>query len=214
MQSATGSVYFSTMFNKSPGRGRRPGRPDTRATVLAVARRRFLAEGYQSVTLRSVATEAGVDAALVSYFFGSKKGLFGAALALPANPPDLLRGALAGDPATLPERVLGTLLRAWDDPVQGGPLRAMVTAAVQDPDLGRLLQEVLEREMIDRIAEHIGGADARLRAAAFASQLSGVVFSRYLMRLEPMASMDVDEITRFFAPGLRAALHGPRPVRR
>ena len=151
--------------------------------------------------MRSVAAEAGVDAALVSYFFGSKKGLFGAALALPANPPDLLRGALAGDPATLPERVLGTLLRAWDDPVQGGPLRAMVTAAVQDPDLGRLLKEVLEREMIDRIAEHIGGADARNRAAAFASQLSGVVFARYLLRLDPVATMDVDELTRYFAPG-------------
>ena len=166
------------------------------------------------MTMRSVAAEAGVDAALVSYFFGSKKGLFGAALALPANPPELLRGALAGDPASLPERVLGALVRAWDDPVQGGPLRAMVDRGGAGPGPRPPAPEVLEREMIDRIAEHLGGADARYRAAAFASQLSGVVFSRYLMRLEPVASMDVDELTRFLAPGLRAALHGPRPVRR
>src|SRR6187551_854411 len=110
-------------------RGRRPGRPETRTQVLAVARRRFLAEGYQAVTLRSIATEVGVDVALVSYFFGSKRGLFGAALALTANPPDLLLAALPGDPASLPERVLARLLAAWDDPRQGGPLRVLVTAA-------------------------------------------------------------------------------------
>ncbi|MGZ4597086.1 MAG: helix-turn-helix domain-containing protein, partial [Actinomycetes bacterium] len=103
--------------------------------MLDVARRRFLAEGYARVTLRSIAAEAGVDVALVSYFFGSKKGLFGAALALPANPPELLLGALAGDPATLPERVLRTLVHAWDDPQHGAPLRVMVTAAVQDREV-------------------------------------------------------------------------------
>jgi AcrR family transcriptional regulator len=205
------------MLNKMPartGRGRRPGRPETRNQVLDVARSRFLAEGYQAVTLRSIAAEAGVDVALVSYFFGSKKGLFGAALALPANPPELLRGALPGDPATLPERVLTTLLTAWDDPGQGGPLRIMVTAAVADRELARLLKEVLEREMIDRIAEHIGGADARNRAGAFAAQLAGLVFTRYVLRIDPVATMPVDELTRYLAPGLRAALHGPRPAPR
>ena len=205
------------MMNKVPagtGRGRRPGKPETRAEVLEVARRRFLAEGYQAVTLRSIAAEAGVDVALVSYFFGSKKGLFGAALALPANPPEVLLQALPGDPATLPERVLTALLHVWDDPEQGAPLRVMVLAAVQDPELSRLLREVLEREMIDRIAEHIGGADARFRAGAFATQLAGVVFARYLLRLDPVASMTGDELTRHLAPGLRAALVGPRSVRR
>jgi len=80
-------------------RGRRPGRPETRAEILAVARRRFLAQGYQAVTMRAVAEDAGVDAALISYFFGSKKGLFGATLALSANPPEILLGARC--PATL-----------------------------------------------------------------------------------------------------------------
>lgn len=70
-------------------RGRRPGSPDTRAAILAVARRRFLEDGYHAVTLRSVG-EADVDLALISYYFGSKKGLFGAALALGANPAELL----------------------------------------------------------------------------------------------------------------------------
>ena len=205
------------MMNKSPartGRGRRPGKPETRAAVLDVARRRFLAEGYQAVTLRSIAAEAAVDVALVSYFFGSKKGLFGAAMALPTNPPEVLLRAMPGDPATLPDRVLTALLRVWDDPEQGGPLRVMVLSAVQDPELSRLLKEVLEREIVDRIAEHIGGPDARYRAGAFTTQLAGVVFARYVLRIDPVASMTADELTRHLLPGLRAALHRPRPARR
>jgi AcrR family transcriptional regulator len=68
-------------------RGRRSGNPDTRAEILAIACRRLVADGYYGVTMRAIAAEAGVDAALISYYFGSKKGLFGAALALSANPP-------------------------------------------------------------------------------------------------------------------------------
>jgi AcrR family transcriptional regulator len=181
--------------------------------VLDIARRRFLAEGYQAVTLRSIAAEAGVDAALVSYFFGSKRGLFGAALALTANPPELLLAALPGDPASLPERVLAGLLAAWDDPQQGGPLRVLVTAAVQDPGVARLLTDAFEHEMVDRVADHVGGPHARHRAGAFVAQLAGLVFTRYVLRLEPLASMTADEIVRHFAPALRAALLGPRPVR-
>jgi AcrR family transcriptional regulator len=200
------------MNNPSARRGRRPGRPETRRQILEVARRRFLGDGYEAVSLRSVAAEAGVDAALISYFFGSKKGLFGAALALSINPPEVLRGALEGDPAGLPERLLGALMRAWDDPEDGDSMRVLVAAAVQDPDLGRLLREVIEHEMVGPIAERLRGPAARSRAAALLTQLAGVVFARYLLALEPIATMPRDELTRYLAPGLRATLGGPRPT--
>ena len=107
------------------------------------------------------------------------------------------------------------LLDTWDEPAHGGPLRAMVGGAVQDPELAQLLKEVLERELIDRIAEHIRGANARYRAAAFATQLAGVIFARYILALDPVATMTVDELVRHLSPGLRAVLRGPtsRPVR-
>lgn len=202
-------------MNKSgrASRGRRRGSPDTREAILTVARRRFLADGYGPVTLRSIAAEAGVDAALISYFFGSKKGLFGAVLGLAVNPPEVLAAALHGDPATLPERVLRAMLTAWDDPERAAPLLFMVRAAVQEPELARLVRGILEQEMITRVAEHVGGPGAGARAGAFGAQLAGVIFARYILAVEPVASMTADELIEHLAPGLRAVLYrrAPRP---
>ena len=195
-------------------RGRRSGTPDTRAEILAVARRRLVADGYHGVTMRAIAAEAGVDAALISYYFGSKKGLFGAALALTANPPVALRAAIAGDPTTLPERVIRTLIASWDDPGRGEPLRLFVAAAAQEPDVARLLREVLETEMLHLLADSFGGGDATARAAAFGAQLAGLIVVRYWLAIDPIASMSVDELVRFASPGLHAAMRGPAGVHR
>ncbi|MBL7489855.1 TetR family transcriptional regulator [Frankia sp. AgB1.9] len=195
-------------------RGRRTGSPDTRGRVLEIARRRFLADGYRAVTLRSVATEAGVDVALISYFFGSKRGLFGAALGLAANPAELLRAALPGDRATMPERVLRTLLTTWDDPVHGPRLRVLATTVAQEPEFTRMFRELVQREMTEQMAEYVGGADAPARAAVFTTQLAGVIFARYVLALEPIASLPADELVRHLVPGLRAVLYGPVGVPR
>jgi AcrR family transcriptional regulator len=192
------------------GRGRPPGRTDTRADILAVARRRFLGDGYDRVTLRSVADEAGVDVALISYHFGSKRGLFGASMQLPANPPELLASALAGPLNTLPERLIRTVLAAWGDPERGAALRALAEAAIREPEVARLFREMAEREMIGRIAERIGGPDASRRGALAASQMAGMIFMRYVLGIEPLASMPADELVARMTPAVRAALAGPR----
>jgi AcrR family transcriptional regulator len=197
-------------MNKSRPRGRPRGRTQTREDILAVARRRFLAEGYDRVTMRSVADEAGVDAALISYHFGSKRGLFGACLQLPANPPDVLRAALPGPPATLPERLIRTVLTTWDDPDRTAALRALAAAAIQDPEVARLFREMAEREIVGVIAERLGGADAQRRAAVAASQVAGLIFLRYVLRIEPLASLPADEVAARMAPAMRAVLAGPR----
>lgn len=196
-------------------RGRRAGKPETRAEILEVARRQFLAGGYQGVTMRGVAREAGVDQALVAYYFGSKKGLFGAALALTVNPPELMRSVLAGGLDTFPERVLRTVVSVWDDPELGQPLRMLVASAAHEPEILRLLREVVQSEMAQALADALGGADASARAGAVAVQIGGLIVMRYWLQMEPVASMAVDDLVRYAAPGLRAAMRGPdrRPPR-
>ena len=62
----------------APPRGRRPkGQgPDLRETILDAAEALFSRHGFYGVTVRQVATEAGVDTALIHYYFGAKRELF------------------------------------------------------------------------------------------------------------------------------------------
>lgn len=152
-----------------------------------------------------------MDVALISYHFGSKKGLFGAALALAANPTELLARELAGPLNSLPERLVSKMLNVWDDPVTGEPLRALLAGVVRDPDVARLFREAVEREIIARIAERIGGPNATNRAGVTVAQIVGLLMSRYVLCLEPIASMSAGELSARLAPTLRAALTGPRP---
>lgn len=193
-------------MNKT-ARGRRPGGgSDSRQAVLDAAHRLFLAEGYQSVTMRSIAAEAGVDVALVSYYFGSKQALFGAAMRLAANPAEVIGEVLRGGRADLAQRLLRALVTTWDDPARGGPLRTLVGAAGQEPGVARLLREMFERELIGPLAETVGGRDAQARAAFVAAQLSGLVFSRYVLEIEPVAAADADDVVRLLGPALEQIL--------
>lgn len=167
---------------------------------------RFLADGYQAVSLRAIAAEAGVDVALVSYYFGSKQGLFAATMALPMNPADIFQEVLKGDLKTLPERALRALLAVWDTEETGAPLRTMAVTAVSDPEVTRLLRELVGRELIELLAARLGEPHGRERAGAFTAQMAGVIFSRYLLKLEPIASMPADDVVRHLVPSLKAAL--------
>ncbi len=190
----------------SVARGRRSGESNAKDLIRDAARRRFLADGYHDATMRSIAADAGVDVALVAYYFGSKRGLFTAAMSLKINPAELVHAALQAELHTLPTRMLRDMLTAWDDPSNRAPLLETMTAATSDPQLRQLAAEAVEREIVIPIAERIGGNDANRRAAAFCAQMSGILFSRYLLRIEPIASMAVDDIINALTPSLTATL--------
>lgn len=190
-------------MNKSRGRGRPRGGSPARGQILDAARTLFFASGYEAVTLRAIANAAGVDVALISYYFNSKRGLFTAVMQLQVNPPDVLLGSLAGELAHLPERILAGMLAIWDDPDRSGALRAVYRGAGSDPDLSRLLRELLGRELIGPIAEHLGGPDATARASCIVSQVAGLIFLRYVLQVEPLASMPAQAVVTTAAAGMR-----------
>lgn len=203
-------------MNKQRGRGRpraasdARGRPradsGTREQILRAGGRLFFTAGYRNVTLRSIAAEAGVDSALISYYFGSKRGLFAAVMQLGVSPPDVVRQSLPGDPARVAERIIAKVLAVWDDPVMGTPLVAMIGSAGSDPDANRLFRELIEGEILDVIAGYLGGREASARAGIAASQIAGLIFMRYVLRAEPVATMPAQELVRHAAPALRTTL--------
>ncbi len=166
------------------------------------------------MTLRSIALAAGVDVALVSYYFGSKQALFAAVMALPANPADLFQAELEGDLDTLAERVVRAVLAVWDNPETGTPLRAIVAAAMTEPEIARLLRELVGREIVERLAERLGAPDGAERAAAFTTQVAGLIFARYLLALEPIATLATEDVVAQLAPAMQLALSPGLPAPR
>ena len=53
-----------------------------RAAILAAARSRFAADGYEKATIRAIAADAGIDASMVIRYYGSKAELFEASAAI------------------------------------------------------------------------------------------------------------------------------------
>ena len=190
-------------------RGRRPGPSTTRDAILASARTRFSAHGYDRVRMRDVAADAGVDVALVAYHFGSKDGLFAAALEMPEPMAALMADVLEhGELDDFGERFLHRVLELWDDPGTGGSLVALVRSAMSHPPAAERLRDFVQAELLGRIAARLDVPDADRRAALFGSQLLGLLMYRHVLRVEPVASMDPGELVRRAAPALQRHLAG------
>ncbi|MEV0155776.1 helix-turn-helix domain-containing protein [Micromonospora sp. NPDC050686] len=70
-----------TMPRRRPGRPRRDESRPTREVVLAAATALFARRGFDAVSLREVATAAGVDVATVAHHTGTKAKLYDACFA-------------------------------------------------------------------------------------------------------------------------------------
>jgi AcrR family transcriptional regulator len=183
--------------------------------VLGAARRAFAERGFDGATIRGIAADAGVDPALVHHYFGTKDALFLAAVEAPADPGELLPEVLEGDPGELGENIVRVFLRAWDGPLQPAGL-ALVRSAVAGEWSARLLREFLTTRVLRRVVAtlDVPPAEREARGGLVASQLVGLVMTRYVLRLEPVASADPATLVAAVGPTLQRYLTGALPLPR
>lgn len=177
--------------------------------MLAAAQRAFLARGYRAATMRAIAAGAQVDPALLNSRFGSKRGLFVAALGNPFDPAGRVAAALAGPADALSERLARAALDALREPRQRAAMRVMVAEALADEQLRVLLAEYVDREIVDRIADRVGGAHAHERARAVVSVLAGIVFTRHFVGVPSLIAAVSPEDVRRLEAAIRAAAAPP-----
>ncbi|WP_308189677.1 TetR family transcriptional regulator [Nocardioides sp. cx-169] len=194
----------------APRRGRRPGAPDTRASILAAAREAFAASGFGRTSVRSIAAAAGVDAALVHHYFGSKDDLFVAALDLRVDPREAVLPVTAGGPDGVGERLMWLFMTVWDDPEARLPLLALVRG-VAEPQSKQLIRDGFLRLVLEPIGDALGVDEPERRLSHVASQLLGLVLIRYLLEVEPLASMPADQVVATYAPVVQGFLTAPLP---
>ncbi|GEC09707.1 TetR family transcriptional regulator [Streptomyces spinoverrucosus] len=195
---------------------RRRGRPprtesgDTRDRILAAAREEFSERGYEKTSVRGIAKAAGVDSALVHHYFGTKEQVFQEALEAVFAPalkaPDVI---FEGPAEGVGERFARFLFGIWENPVTRTPLLAVVRSAVTNEVAASVFRRLVAAQLLRRVASQLGLPDAELRAELAAAQLVGVAIMRYVIKLEPLASADVEVIIKRIAPVVQGHLTGP-----
>jgi AcrR family transcriptional regulator len=198
------------MSTSAAPRGRRPGAPDTRAAILAAARTSFAGKGYAGTTIRGIAAAAEVDAALVHHYFGTKDDLFVAALELPVDPREMIAPALVEGPDGAGERILRVFVGVWDDPANT-PVLVALARTMLDPSGSHLLREGFLPVVLHPVGRTLGLERPDLRMSLVASQVIGVILARYVLRLEPLASMAADDVVASYAPTIQRYLTGDLP---
>jgi AcrR family transcriptional regulator len=207
-----------------PGRARRSGRrggdSGTREAILAAARARFGDLGYDRATIRKIAGDAGVDAALVHHFYGTKEQLFVAAMRLPVNPGDLIQAAVAAaaqdEGGSLGEHMLRTVLAVWDVAEVRAMFLGLLRSATTSEQATAMLREFVTDAILDRLAEVAGraapgGGDADYRAALVASQVLGLALTRYVLGLDALKRASHEDLAAAIGPTLDRYLAGPVP---
>jgi AcrR family transcriptional regulator len=188
--------------------GRRPGENQTRQAILSAARAQFAQHGWNGATVRAIARDADVDPALVLHFFGSKRVLFTAATSWPFETAEAVDQIVTGPRSRLGHRMVAFMLSIWEDPERREPILGMLRAATTDPHAAALVRDSFTTLVLGPVGETLDQPDADLRMTFCSSHLIGLGIARYILHMEPLASLDVERTIEIVGPALQRYMTG------
>ncbi|MGP9019394.1 TetR/AcrR family transcriptional regulator [Streptomyces sp. BR1] len=194
-----------------PPRAQAEAGPGARERILEAARAEFAQRGYDKTSVRGIAKAAGVDAALVHHYFGTKDEVFEAAVEMTLEPVQLVPLVLGAedDIDGVGERLARYFIGVWENPATRAQLLAVFRSALTHEAAAKVLRAFVLRRVLERVAADLKVPDARLRAELAASQMVGIAVLRYVIKVEPLASADPEEIVRMVSPTLQRYLTDP-----
>jgi AcrR family transcriptional regulator len=194
------AVPPASQAGRVPGSGG-PRSEATRRAILGAARAMFAARGYEGTTIRAVAARADVDASMVMRYFQSKAGLFAAAVTLDLEVPDLR----SVPPSGRGELLVRHFISRWEDPPRDDEMIALLRTAATSETVAGQIQNVFGQLVTKPIAD-LGDEQAAERGTFIAAQLLGVALCRYILHLEPLASLPSEEVVAAVAPSVQRYL--------
>ncbi|MFF3412379.1 TetR family transcriptional regulator [Streptomyces sp. NPDC002742] len=199
--------------------GRRPGDSGTREQILESALQLFADRGYARTTIRAIAEDAQVDPALVHHFFDNKEGVFDAAVNSPlsvASIFDELPPSLEGDVTSEAPWLARTYLSFWESDETRYGMTAIYRAGLADSATSETLRARVEESTMKWAATsgYKDRPDAETRAALASGHLVGLALMRYVLKIQPLASMDFEEFLAWVVPALELRLSAELEPRR
>ena len=179
----------------------------TKLRIQQAAARLFASRSFETVSTRAIAKEAGVDAALIHHYFGSKEGLFQAVLNAAIRPEQLETLVVSESPEDWGRQLVRAADKVWTSPAAPA-LKAVVRRVLVGHE--GMLREFVTRSLLNRFLSHIKGPEPerRLRASLIGSQMSGLVIARHIVGIEPLASLSTDEVANLIGPVLQHYIAG------
>jgi len=159
-----------------------------RRAILAAARDSFATVGYERSTIRSIAAAAGVHSSMVIRYFGSKSELFVATVA------DELPTPVVGDVTEFGARFAEAFVGYWEGS-DCTSASSLLRVAPTHPDAAAQLQHIVDRMIAGPVRAALPDDPAvDRRIASLVAVLVGHIYARYILRLEPIASLPVDAL--------------------
>ena len=177
----------------------------TRKRLLDVAEELFSQFSFDSVSVRKIAGKAGVDASLINHYFGSKEGLFNKVLDRIVQPREAVTQI-----SSLPKEQWGPEIVRYADTMwcspSGKALLALFRRAMASSP--NVLHKAAETLLIDRIFTHLDSPDRELRISLVLSQMTGIIVARYIVTIEPLATLTTAELVSLVGPTIQRYLTG------
>ena len=189
------------------GRGPSAPRGAVRDRLLEVAHEMFGTRTFSAVTLKEIAATAECDPSLINYYFGSKIGLFRAAMSLPSDPVATIVSNFRGEPGD-GERLLLALMKLWEGAAFTNHFRFVAASLLTDDAAFRTFSSWLETAMLAPLAARLPGADATVRVQFATTEALGLMMVRYLYGIRPLADMPREEVARLRGPSIDRLLFG------
>lgn len=147
----------------------------TRTAILEAAQDLFACKSYDDVGMRDIARHVGVDAALISRYFGCKDELFQAALNACSETSTLMTGEKKDFGRRVAQEILMSPKRA--DELKG---LSMVLQSIGSAKAAEIVQRTSKDHFFKPLEDWLGGPDAAVRSRLLASTLMGISVSREL----------------------------------
>nr|WP_277605595.1 hypothetical protein [Glycomyces sp. L485] len=137
--------------------------------------------------------------------------MFIAAIELPVDPaPEVATAIVAGEVSDVGERLVHTLVGIWEGPHQA-KLIAVVRSGLSKPSMTLMLKQLFEHRILGTVIDSFGDRidHHRFRANLVGSQMFGLICTRYILKLEPIASLDADTLAAAVGPTINRYLTMP-----
>jgi AcrR family transcriptional regulator len=166
---------------------------ETKSVILAAARERFGASGFQAATIRGIAADAGIDPSMVMRYYGSKDKLFAAAADFDLRFPDFT-GVERGE---LGRSLVRHFLERWEG---DEALVILLRSSATNAEAAQRMSEIFGSQLLPLVAALAPDSESVTRAGLIATQILGMALCRFVLRLPPVVGMSRDEVVDWVGP--------------